>query len=201
MKALFSLPSWLIILICTCVGLIVAIAGFEEPFSDGDPLLTGLPALPAPAAAINQIDSWGYLRANPYIQTTDGQVYRLTGNEGAYFWEIGVPPVRLETGEECSRSQIRLIEAASSSVAACRSVRTRDEWCPGPVVAFAISEKGGVWKLSKRDPCWFLYLLRIEIFGPVGFGVGLVIVFVRFIIRWAFKMEMVFGGWADESMV
>jgi hypothetical protein len=145
---------------------------------------TQIPPPPSAAKTILGIDASGFLQSDPYIQTTDGNTYFYNGSE----WTVATPPEDFRD-EACQPDNIKIIEAVSGKVSACRQVEvTLETFCP-PTNTYAISQDGKVWKLTTEDQACNNMVLRIPllfIFGLGGMGFGVLMV----IVRWSFTASM-----------
>jgi hypothetical protein len=139
-----------------------------------------LPALPAPAVALAGVDTDYFFEANPYVQADDGQVYRLVWAADGSEWEMTPLPGGLNTGVACPENRQRPL-AVAGTIVECRTVATLGEWCRGPIVSFAITATGEVWRHNHEQPCTFPLIILLY-YLPVLLAVGVFLAALRRII-------------------
>ncbi len=181
-----SIPSWLIIVLCCSAGavplLLIYLAGV---LSEG-PVLSALPPLPAAGMTLYGIDTPWFHAADPYLQSAEGEIYALIGEQGDYAWQATTaPPAFVKDVAPCSPRIVRWFERTTAPVVDCRVIETMGEWCMGPRVAFAITEEGEVWRRVKPSSCSNLFLIFMVLFIVAGFIVGILLVGIRkILIAW-----------------
>ena len=183
-------PFWLIIPLCTLAGILGALLVSWHTILPARPVPAALPTLPINAIAIRSIDTPSFFRADPHIQTADGQVYHLVWEQGAYTWKLDSSPGAAEPGGACTPKNIELIEASAAPIVDCQGVRTVGEWCPGPFVSIAVTERGDVWELTEEPVCLFIFGMVASVFAPAGFALGVVIVVLRRIILFVVRSKV-----------
>jgi hypothetical protein len=181
--ALPRISGWTVALVLgpALVGLVVLIWLSRDALFVSQPPAERLPALPAPAAALAGVDTGYFFEANPYVQASDGQIYRLVWAAGESGWEMTPLPAGLNPGEACPENRQRPL-AVAGEIVECRTVGTLGEWCPGPIVSFAITANGEVWRHNHQQPCTFPLIYLLLIFLPVLLAVGVFLAALRRII-------------------
>ena len=149
-----------------------------------------LPSLPASAIKIEGVDTGGYYPVDPYIRTTDNQVY--SGSPSGT-WEVASPNPDLDSGDPCKRKSLKPLTAAAGPINDCLTVETGFHWsggwifsglCPGPIVSYGIAEDGNVWMVRHPQACISPYLTLCPAFLVVGLIVGLIFAGFRKLILW-----------------
>jgi len=93
-----SIPSWLIVVLCTIAGILFAFFPSWHTIIPAQPVLTQLAPLPADAVAIHSIDIRRSFRAAPRIQAADGQTYGWTSGKE---WAPKPSPSAETTSDPC----------------------------------------------------------------------------------------------------
>jgi hypothetical protein len=178
-RVLKSIPSWLIIILCCCAGVLFAFLFSLESIFPNRSEPTSLPALPSSGVSIYGIETGYFFQADPHIQTSDHRIFRLTWQHGTNLWQPINSPSEIRNGDPCTHANIVLIEVASDPIIECQVVRTIGEWCPGTTVSIAITKTGEVWRLVEKPPCLYFFFSLLTFFIPAGFILGVIIVFLK----------------------
>lgn len=176
MKLLKIFLSLVIIVVCVIVvewaGLQV-VSWIKLPY---DPPVR-LPDPPAKAEALLGISiDCGFFCSSPIIRAADGQSYRYGTRLNAAAWEISQDS-ELDSVSDCGKKEIRKLEAAGGKIHECLLTGESGELCPGPIVSYAITSNGEIWKLSQPRNCMLETMANLGlIFGVLGLVLGIVIV-------------------------
>lgn len=92
-----SIPSWLIVVLCTIAGILFALFASWHTIIPAQPVLTQLPPLPTGAVAIHSFYIRGFFQAFPRIQAADGQLHGWTGEK----WSPKPSPLAETAGDPC----------------------------------------------------------------------------------------------------
>jgi hypothetical protein len=135
---------------------------------------------------IEGIDSRAWYQADAYILSIDGNVYAWIG--GA-LWEEPViadkswakaeeVPSSLR-GEPCQYHSTKRIFLQSRRVIDCWSVQPTGEWCPAPLVSYAIDKGQNIWLLTQHHLCHLAIFLGSTLIVPLGFSLGLIVALAK----------------------
>jgi hypothetical protein len=173
--------SCAIILAPTLIAVLIAVALFRQQLFPSQPAPDQLPTLPVRAVKIAGVYTGGFYEANPYIQASDGQLYRLNYASVEQPWEPTAMIADLDTGIDCPRNSQTPLDNAGTIVD-CKTVQVLGEWCPGPIVSFAVTESGEVWRHDHVQPCTFAFSYALVIFLAVAFVIGLLLALSRKVV-------------------
>lgn len=179
------LPYLLLILLGTAVGRLTPVLVYK--FNRPPTTLLQLPAPPSPASSIVGIESApeAWYQASAYVQTREGAIYLWDQTTLTHLWEppltAGGPPwepvaaVPSELHDiECTPDNVAVIEQTAGSIDACRAAQPTGEFCPSPLVAYAIDGDGAVWFLEQAHSCEFLFNLALAPCTLGGLLLGLI---------------------------
>lgn len=167
------------IVICTLSAMLfsVTLAWFSSGQEQYEYQTTKIASAPSTPSAILALVNSSFWSAELVIAGLDGKVYSY--DEGS--WRDGsIPQVREDT--PCPSEIVKSLEVSAGSLSDCRQLQTFGEGnCP-PLVSYAITPSGGVWKSERFSSCsmWSTTIVRV-IFTGMGCLFGVILILLQWL--------------------